>query len=79
MSCWNFKRFRFLPQFENFRSLLNEEETAMSNNFRAVQPLGDRIVLYNTDVEEVELEHDVDAIIGDIEQMLFKLRKALLK
>jgi len=66
-------------QFESFRSLLNEEETPMSNNFRAVQPLGDRVVLYNTDEDEVELEHDVDEIIGDIETLLLKLRQHLLK
>jgi len=66
-------------QFESFRSLLNEEETPMSNNFRAIQPLGDRIVLYNTDVEEVEMEHEVDKIIDEIEILLSALRQLLLK
>lgn len=30
----------------------------MSNNFRAVQPLGDRIVLYNVDMYETFLDED---------------------
>lgn len=58
---------------------MNEEEHPMSNNFRAVQPLGDRVVLYNTDEEEVELEHRVDKVIGDIEDLLLTLRQLLLK
>lgn len=41
--------------------------------------LGDRVVLYNTDEDEVELEHDADEIIADIEDLLLKLRQLLFK
>lgn len=32
---------------ESFRELENEEGNALTHNFRPVQPLGDRIVLFN--------------------------------
>jgi len=39
-------------QFEYFRALKNEEQHSMSNNFRAIQELGDRIVLFNINYYE---------------------------
>lgn len=39
-------------QFEYFRALQNEEHQSMSNNFRAIQELGDRVVLYNINYYE---------------------------
>jgi len=58
-------------QFEDFRALRNEEAASMSNNFRAVQPLGDRIVLYNVHMyetffdekfEQQRLAYDIDQL-----------------
>jgi len=60
-------------QFESFRSLLNEEETPMSNNFRSVQPLGDRVVYYNTHNKEI-IKEKAASIITDIELSLEKLK-----
>lgn len=62
-------------QFEDFRSLRNEEDHTMSNNFRAVQPLGDRVVLYNVNwyeslfdeqAEQQKLVNDIAQINADI-------------
>lgn len=43
-------------QIEAFRALEDEEGHPLTHNFRPVQPLGDRVVLYNTD----EIVKDVD-------------------
>uniref|UniRef100_A0A182WJ26 carbonic anhydrase n=1 Tax=Anopheles minimus TaxID=112268 RepID=A0A182WJ26_9DIPT len=51
-------------QVQAFRALENEEGHPLTHNFRPVQPLGDRVVLYNTDelIKEVDLdeEHPVE-------------------
>jgi len=39
-------------QLEIFRNLVDSEDVPLVNNFRAIQPLGDRVVLYN--YEEIE-------------------------
>jgi carbonic anhydrase len=58
--------FLFVFQLELFRALLDEEGNPLTHNFRPVQPLGDRIVLYNTDeiikdvgLDEVVLENEI--------------------
>nr|XP_029725889.1 carbonic anhydrase 1-like isoform X2 [Aedes albopictus] len=43
-------------QIEAFRALDDEEGHPLTHNFRPIQPLGDRVVLYNTD----EIVKDVD-------------------
>ncbi|XP_053666644.1 carbonic anhydrase 7 [Anopheles marshallii] len=47
-------------QVQAFRALENEEGHPLTHNFRPVQPLGDRVVLYNTDelIKEVDLEKE---------------------
>lgn len=61
-------------QFEDFRSLRNEENHSMSNNFRAVQPLGDRIILYNVNAYEQFIDDVVEneELVKDIEQLGFE-------
>ncbi|XP_040152809.1 carbonic anhydrase 7 [Anopheles arabiensis] len=45
-------------QVQAFRALENEEGHPLTHNFRPVQPLGDRVVLYNTDeiIKQVDLD-----------------------
>lgn len=46
-----------LLQLQLFRNLLDDQGGKLTNNFRAIQPLGDREVLYNTNsVEETPKE-----------------------
>ncbi|XP_050074930.1 carbonic anhydrase 7 isoform X1 [Anopheles maculipalpis] len=47
-------------QVQAFRALENEEGHPLTHNFRPVQPLGDRVVLYNTDemIKEVDLDEE---------------------
>lgn len=49
----------------------------MSNNFRAVQPLGDRIVLYNVNAYEKYIDDIVEneKLAKDIEQLKFESEK----
>ncbi|KAJ6646133.1 Carbonic anhydrase 7 [Pseudolycoriella hygida] len=66
-------------QFEDFRALVNEESHSMSNNFRAVQPLGDRIVFYNVNYFE-EFEQDVlddNKVNADIEELVVESEKVI--
>lgn len=66
--------YRF--QFQAFRNLLNEEENSMSNNFRSIQPIGDRVVLYNINYDELvehlkkELEADIEKLKADTEALV---------
>lgn len=71
----------FLFQFEDFRSLRNEENRTMSNNFRAVQPLGDRIVLYNLSPYDIFYDDAVEqqALETDIEYLNEENLKNLLE
>lgn len=45
-------------QIEQFRALKNEEGHALKHNFRPIQPIGDRIVLYN--IEESEVDESIN-------------------
>jgi len=63
-------------QIETFRALRNEENETMSNNFRAIQPLGDRIVRYNVNLFEMymyktqsaqEFMNTLDEMIAEFE------------
>uniref|UniRef100_A0A182NH68 carbonic anhydrase n=1 Tax=Anopheles dirus TaxID=7168 RepID=A0A182NH68_9DIPT len=47
-------------QVQAFRALEDEEGHPLTHNFRPVQPLGDRVVLYNTDelIKQVELDEE---------------------
>uniref|UniRef100_A0A182RAY9 carbonic anhydrase n=1 Tax=Anopheles funestus TaxID=62324 RepID=A0A182RAY9_ANOFN len=47
-------------QVQAFRALENEEGHPLTHNFRPVQPLGDRVVLYNTDelIKEIDLDEE---------------------
>lgn len=52
----------------------------MSNNFRAVQPLGDRIVLYNVNPYEKFIADDIvenNKLMKDIEEVLAESEKRL--
>jgi hypothetical protein len=42
-----------------FRALQNDEGHALSHNFRPIQPLGDRIVLYNIGQDFLDLDNDL--------------------
>lgn len=48
-------------QIEAFRALEDEEGHPLTHNFRPIQPLGDRVVLFNTDeiIKDVDLGVDV--------------------
>lgn len=48
-------------QIEAFRALEDEEGHPLTHNFRPIQPLGDRVVLYNTDeiIKDVDLGADI--------------------
>ncbi|XP_035785097.1 carbonic anhydrase 7-like [Anopheles albimanus] len=55
-------------QVQAFRALQDEHNSPLTHNFRPVQPLGDRVVLYNTDelIKEVDLEKDLPpAVVED--------------
>lgn len=62
-------------QIEAFRALEDEEGRPLTHNFRPIQPLGDRVVMYNTDeiVKDVDLTDD-DTVEtppdGELEQNL---------
>jgi carbonic anhydrase len=45
----------FLVQLKKFRSLKNDVEEPLVNNFRPVQPLNDRTVLYRSFTESLDL------------------------
>lgn len=67
-------------QFAKFRALRNEESQSMSNNFRAVQPLGDRIVLYNCKEYEKFLADDIaeeEKVVADIDQLTAESEKII--
>lgn len=51
----------------------------MSNNFRAVQPLGDRIVLYNVNFYEEFIDEDVEdqEVVKDIEELKAESEKLI--
>lgn len=51
-------------QIEQFRALKNEEGHALKHNFRPIQPIGDRIVLYN--IEESEIDDSVNELPEDV-------------
>lgn len=42
----------------------------MSNNFRAVQPLGDRVVLYNVHEFEKFLDDEIEKLQQDFEKLI---------
>ncbi|XP_058830890.1 carbonic anhydrase 7 [Topomyia yanbarensis] len=48
-------------QIEAFRALEDDEGHPLTHNFRPIQPLGDRVVLYNTDeiVKDVDLTDEI--------------------
>ncbi|XP_058458649.1 carbonic anhydrase 7 [Malaya genurostris] len=50
-------------QIEAFRALEDDEGHPLTHNFRPIQPLGDRVVLYNTDeiVKDVDLTDEIPA------------------
>jgi len=56
-------------QFQGFRNLLNEEENSLSNNFRSIQPIGDRVVFYNINHDEL-----VEHLKGEVEAGIEKLK-----
>ncbi|KAG4074948.1 hypothetical protein HA402_009373 [Bradysia odoriphaga] len=66
-------------QFEDFRALRNKEDRSMSNNFRAVQPLGDRIVLYNVHLYETFFDEKVEQqrLVNDIDQLNAEFNKGV--
>ncbi|XP_053677397.1 carbonic anhydrase 7 [Anopheles nili] len=47
-------------QVQAFRALEDEEGHPLTHNFRPVQPLGDRVVLYNTDemIKQIDLDEE---------------------
>lgn len=51
-------------QIEQFRALKNEEGHALKHNFRPIQPIGDRIVLYN--IEESEVDDSVNELPEEV-------------
>ncbi|XP_052861455.1 carbonic anhydrase 7 [Anopheles cruzii] len=52
-------------QVQAFRALEDEEGHPLTHNFRPVQPLGDRVVLYNTDELIKEIDLDMPPLEGD--------------
>lgn len=66
-------------QFQDFRALQNEESHSMSNNFRAIQPLGDRVVLYNVKANEKFIDDfaEKEIIVKDIEQLIVESEKLI--
>ncbi|XP_062540665.1 carbonic anhydrase 2 isoform X2 [Armigeres subalbatus] len=57
-------------QIEAFRALDDEEGHPLTHNFRPIQPLGDRVVLYNTDeiVKDVDLGEGGELPPSEVEQ-----------
>ncbi len=56
----------------------------MSNNFRAVQPLGDRVVLYNVnfyeklideEIEKRQLANDIDHLNAEFKKLIAEYSK----
>lgn len=54
-------------QVQAFRALQDEEGHPLTHNFRPVQPLGDRVVLFNTDemIKEIDLDKDLPPTVGE--------------
>uniref|UniRef100_A0A182IYA9 carbonic anhydrase n=1 Tax=Anopheles atroparvus TaxID=41427 RepID=A0A182IYA9_ANOAO len=54
-------------QVQAFRALKDEDGHPLTHNFRPVQPLGDRVVLFNTDemIKQVDLDADVPPEAGE--------------
>lgn len=46
-------------KLEHFRSLEDEDGNALNHNFRPVQPLGDRIVLYTSPLNNDVTNNDI--------------------
>lgn len=60
-----------LLQLQAFRSLTDSEGNKLVNNFRAVQPLGDRQVQYNVaEINEKSLLHQIRRVIFKVTDKL---------
>jgi len=74
-------------QFESFRALRNEEQHSLSNNFRAIQPLGDRLVFYNVHsyeqliddyVVKEQIAKAIDSVATNVKKVISNAKNNLL-
>jgi len=65
-------------QLQLFRNLVDSEDNKLLNNFRAIQPLGDRTVYYSTDgIGNLSLTQKLKRVISKVAEKIVDILKLL--